>query len=137
MNSNQSDDKLSVGWIFAALFLLCLFMATDKILTIRREAVEYGYAHWRVDSDGDTTWLWECVTVTRRVRLKISYFLNVNAPRSWSKEQIESHRNLSSFCCNTDLKALHEKYCLPPEDEMSNVTCCCDVAHAEFVSEIS
>lgn len=56
---------------------------------------------------------WECVTVKRRVKLRMTVEYEVDVPRSWDKDIIESHRNDGSWCANNaieELRGLSERY---------------------------
>ena len=48
----------------------------------------------------------ECVVVCKRVILSYTFQLEVMVPYHWSPEDIESHRNMGTWCANNALDEL-------------------------------
>jgi hypothetical protein len=46
---------------------------------------------------------WECVCLTKAVKVRMTVELIIERPRSWGKDDIESHLNESSWCSNNIL----------------------------------
>ena len=42
----------------------------------------------------------ECVCVTKRVKLRYTFEIEVDVPHAWGQHQIEFHRNEGSWCAN-------------------------------------
>lgn len=55
----------------------------------------------------------ECVVIVKRVRVRYSFELEIDVPHYWGKEQLEFHRNESSWCASNALGELEKAF---PED---------------------
>ena len=50
----------------------------------------------------------DCVILTRKVKIRYSYEIEIEVPHSWDKDTIEFHRNDSSWCAHNSLEELEE-----------------------------
>lgn len=71
----------------------------------------------------------ECVIVTRRVRVRYTFDIEVDAPYHWDKDDFEYHRNNSS--CQNNMIDDVANYAANLADE-----CMCGRANAEFVGVV-
>lgn len=56
-----------------------------------------------------------CVMVEKRVQLRYSFVVDVMVPHHWTKDDIERHRNESSWCADNAITELHvDGSCLCP-----------------------
>src|SRR5262245_5662300 len=69
-----------------------------------------------------------CVCVTKRVRLRYSYEVKVDIPHFWTVDDIEFHRNESSWCADNSLDDL--------EKMKGQHGCLCHVFSAEFLGVV-
>lgn len=51
---------------------------------------------------------YDCVCVTKKVKVKCTIEYEIEVPHFWTKEQIEFHRNLSSWCSDNLIDELQE-----------------------------
>jgi len=68
-----------------------------------------------------------CVILNRKVKVKYSYEIEIEVPHGWSKDDIEFHRNESSWCADSSLREL---------SEISNnetIGCLCNVFECEVL----
>ena len=70
----------------------------------------------------------DCVCRQRTVVVKLTMDYVISVPAHWTRDDIEFHRNDSSFCYNNDLRDLGNW-----TDDEGN--CSCQAAHVEFVRE--
>lgn len=71
----------------------------------------------------------DCVTVVKRVRIRMIVEYEVEVPAAWDKDMIEFHRNDGSWCTDnaiSELEALSEKE-----------GCLCNAARFEHVADVS
>lgn len=64
-----------------------------------------------------------CISVKRKVRVRMTIEYEIEVPASWGKEAIEFHRNDSSFCAGNAIEEL----------ELLNDGCLCGLAKFEVV----
>ena len=69
----------------------------------------------------------ECVLRKRKVIIRLAVEYPIEVPESWTKEQIEFHRNESSWCKDNALDELKEF--------IKQNGCLCDKADIEYVEE--
>jgi hypothetical protein len=69
----------------------------------------------------------ECVVLSRKVKVKYSYDLEIEVPWHWTQEDIEYHRNASSWCADNSIEEL--------EKAAKEHTCLCGMFSCE-VTEI-
>ena len=50
----------------------------------------------------------DCIILTRTVKVKYSFDIEIEVPYSWNAEDIEFHRNDGSWCANNALKELNK-----------------------------
>jgi len=60
-----------------------------------------------------------CVLVKKRVKMRMTVEYEVEVPAAWGKEQIEFHRNASSWCANNAISELEEYF----DDEARECMC--------------
>lgn len=65
-----------------------------------------------------------CVIVQKRVRVRYTFEVDINVPYAWGKEQIEFHRNDSSWCADNAIQEL---------ENQAEQGCLCPRFSAEFV----
>jgi len=51
-----------------------------------------------------------CVTVHQKVRVRYSFDVDIDVPHSWTTEDIEFHRNDSSWCAGNAIDELSRMY---------------------------
>jgi len=67
----------------------------------------------------------DCVTITKRVRVRCIIEYVIDVPHHWTKEDIEFHRNDNTWCASNavdELKELEQK-----------IGCLCPASRFEFV----
>ena len=69
----------------------------------------------------------DCVLVKKTVRIRVIIEYDVFVPHSWSKEDIEFHRNESSWCASNIIDELKELE--------SSGNCLCSHTHCECVND--
>lgn len=69
----------------------------------------------------------ECVTITKLVKVRYIYEIEIPVPNYWSSEDIEFHRNESSWCADNSFDEI-EAYI--------GDNCACKCFKAEFVSDV-
>jgi len=72
----------------------------------------------------------DCVCLRKAVVLKYEVLMVVSVPQSWTKKDIEFHRNDSSWCFSNDIEQLHAE--VTHEKSRCNI---CHRASATFVRE--
>lgn len=70
---------------------------------------------------------YECVTITRPVRVRVFFDLVVKEPISFDADQIEFRINMSSSCMDNWLKQINE--------EAERAGCSCGFGHGMYVGE--
>ena len=70
----------------------------------------------------------ECVTVTRTIRVRYSFELEVEVPHFWDKDEIEAHRNDSSWCASNAVDEMR-KY--------AGGRCLCEIFEAQYLDEVT
>lgn len=69
----------------------------------------------------------DCVLISKKVKMRMIVEYDVLVPSTWTKEQIEFHRNDSSWCASNVISELEE---LDKEDR-----CLCGIARFEYLGE--
>ena len=69
----------------------------------------------------------DCVTITKVVKVRYTFEIEIEVPHSWSKENVEFHRNKSGWCADSAFDEI--------EEYIGNV-CACGCFSAEFVEDI-
>lgn len=93
-----------------------------------RPAGKAGECFYCKQSVGGTHSL-DCVSVRRRVRMRVTIEFEADVPQSWGKESIEFQRNESSYCQSSfvdELRLLDEKC----------DGCLCQSMHFDYVGEV-
>ncbi|TXH51025.1 MAG: hypothetical protein E6Q97_19265 [Desulfurellales bacterium] len=70
----------------------------------------------------------DCVIVTKRVRIRYSFTIEETVPHHWTKEQIEFHRNYSTWCADNAIDRISEV--------ANEHGCSCGFATAELVDVV-
>lgn len=73
----------------------------------------------------------DCVLISKKVRVKMVVVYEVEVPSSWTKDDIEFHRNLSSWCANNAIEELSK--CFVADDK----ECMCNSAEFEYIEDTS
>jgi hypothetical protein len=73
----------------------------------------------------------ECVMVTKRVRLRYTFEVELDVPHSWSVDNILFHRNEGTWCSRNALYELEKAY--PSNNE---APCPCPGFKCEFLAEV-
>lgn len=82
----------------------------------------------------------DCVCITKKVKVRYTYEIEIEVPHAWTKEDIERHRNESSWCADNSLdeiEAFHES--LGETTELPGGTmgpCLCDYFSCEYVADV-
>ena len=71
---------------------------------------------------------YECVTLTKKVKVKYSFYIEIDVPQSWDKDQIEYSRNEGRWCADNSLTEI-ELY------RNSKNTCLCNFFECEVLSD--
>ena len=71
----------------------------------------------------------ECVVVSKRVRVRYSFDLEIKVPHHWTSYQIEFHRNDSSWCADNAIREL--------TDQANGPRCLCHGFSCEFLTTVS
>ena len=71
----------------------------------------------------------DCICVKRSVVVRMIIEYVVAVPRSWSKDQVEFHRNKGSWCADSDINDL--------ADSLDESKCGCISSRFEFLREAS
>lgn len=71
----------------------------------------------------------DCVTITKKVKVRYSFEIEIEVPRSWDKEQIEYARNNGRWCADNSLLEM-QLYA----DE--NNTCLCPFFKCEVLESL-
>ena len=69
----------------------------------------------------------ECVLIHKKVVVKATIEYEIEVPNFWTAEDIEFHRNESSWCSNNIIEEL--------EDTRRKLGCLCECIEFEFVRE--
>ena len=72
----------------------------------------------------------DCVVVKKKVKIKYIFEIDVDVPHFWTKENIEFHRNESSWCAENAL----EEISIAANSE--GYSCCCHIFEAEYLKDI-
>lgn len=64
----------------------------------------------------------DCVVIKKKVRLSYTYEVEILVPHSWTPEEIENHRNNSTWCALNGVK-----------DIENQEGCGCERFHAKFI----
>lgn len=67
----------------------------------------------------------DCVVVTKTVKLRYSFKIEVDVPHFWEKSDIEFHRNEGTWCADNALSDI--------SDFAKKHGCLCDVFEAKFL----
>ena len=67
----------------------------------------------------------ECVTIKKLVKLKYTFVVDVEVPHYWTKDDIEFHRNESSWCASNAISELEKQG-----------DCLCPVFECEYIATI-
>jgi hypothetical protein len=70
----------------------------------------------------------ECVCVTRKVRLRYIFEVDVNVPYSWPEDQIVVHRTELTWCADNAIREL--------EEQKKSDGCLCNRFNCEFAGEV-
>jgi hypothetical protein len=70
----------------------------------------------------------DCVIVTKRVKVRYTYELEIEVPHSWTKENVEFQLNDSSWCADNGIEDL-----IAHRDRADNDFCLCDGFKGEFL----
>ena len=73
----------------------------------------------------------DCVIITKKVRLRYSFDIEVEVPYSWNVQAIEFQRNEGSWCANNAISELVERY---PRTGLAE--CPCSVFTCEYLSTV-
>jgi hypothetical protein len=58
----KSIDFVAALVSVSLIAIFAIFMAmfgADEVVSLRKQAIEHGYAEYVIDSDGKTTWQWK------------------------------------------------------------------------------
>ena len=72
---------------------------------------------------------YNCVILQRKVKVRYSYEIEIEVPWSWTEDEIDFHRNGSSWCCDNSLDELEE---LRTKLNAEN-NCLCSVFNCEVI----
>lgn len=75
----------------------------------------------------------DCVCLDRPVKVKMTVEMVIAVPRSWSAEEIEFHKNQSSYCLNNMLQELDRQ--VASREDGSPAPCLCSLATVTYVGE--
>ena len=70
----------------------------------------------------------ECVVVTKRIRMRYSYDIEIDVPYFWDADQAEFHHNESSSCAGNTLVELAEF-----EEFLGEGNCLCEYFTAKYL----
>ncbi len=73
----------------------------------------------------------DCVCVSKKVRLRYSFDVEIEVPHSWTPEQIEFHRGESSWCASNAITELQDMF--PDTD---GVACPCSIFDCTYIETI-
>ncbi len=104
---------------------MSVFTVTAAAMRPASSKQECFYCHQPIGTEHDPT----CVTINKRVKLRMVVEYEVEVPASWSRSDIEFHRNKGSWCCDNALQEL--------EAEADRLGCLCGVAKFEYLSDVS
>lgn len=77
-----------------------------------------------------------CVIVTRTVKVRYSYEIEIQVPHSWSADDIEFHRNESSWCSANSISELND-YIAKLKNKSGQLNdCMCEQFYCEYVGEL-
>ena len=71
--------------------------------------------------------LFECAVVMKKVKVRYVYEIEIEVPYHWTEDNIDFHRNDSSWCADNSLEEI-EKY-------QTGGDCLCGVYSCEYVGE--
>ena len=72
----------------------------------------------------------DCVLVKKRVKLKVEVEYETDVPYHWDKDDIEFHRNGSSWCATNILSEIEEF-------EENDKFCLCEYAYSKYIEDTS
>lgn len=72
----------------------------------------------------------DCVLISKNIKVRMVIEYIVRVPAHWEKDDIEFHRNESSWCCNNAIDELREIF-------TDNTLCMCDSTEFEYLSDAS
>jgi hypothetical protein len=76
----------------------------------------------------------ECVCLKKPIKIKVTLELIDVRPRSWSKHDIESHYNESSWCANNIVPVIQRH--LDHDDDLNvNLDCLCQRMTVEYLGD--
>lgn len=78
------------------------------------------YCRQKIGSPHNT----ECVMVTKRVRVRYSFEIEIDVPHCWGVVALEYHRNDGTWCANNAL------------DELAKIPCLCPVFKCEHLADV-
>lgn len=102
--------------------LLPLVLVNDDGIRPAGRPDECLYCHQKVGQPH----LYDCVILSKKVKIKYTFDIEIEVPYSWGIDEIEFHRNESSWCATNAIEEL-KKY----EEETNN--CLCHCFHAQVI----
>lgn len=72
----------------------------------------------------------ECVAVHKKVKVLYTYELEIEVPYFWTKENVESHRNESSWCASNGIEELNNHFGREDTD------CGCAGFSCEYIEDV-
>lgn len=73
----------------------------------------------------------ECVAVNKKVKVKYVYEIEIEVPYFWNEDDIEFHRNESSWCANNSIYEI-EKY----KDSLKEHGCLCHAFSCDYIGDV-
>ena len=74
----------------------------------------------------------DCVSVNKKVRIRVSWDIEVTVPMHWTKEDIEFHRNEGSYCSDNDIERLGDIF-----NERAHTGCSCSSYECKYLGEVA
>ena len=78
------------------------FTVTEKSMRPVSEAKECFYCHKRLGSFHEDN----CVLISKKVKIRMTIEYEVSVPNHWKKNDVEFHRNESSWCADNVIEEL-------------------------------
>lgn len=100
------------------------YIVTEKAKRPASPVDECFYCHQPVGGYHDS----ECVLIQRKVTVRMTIEYDVSVPAKWGKEDIEFHRNESSWCSTNAIGEL---------EEITKDGCLCDKTNFAYLREAS